>query len=139
MRTAGGTTGKVTKKSQSNIHKQSEKLHREQANSQTASTSEHSFSTQFYLTFPGCAQARLYVLEREQKWVEAYYYSIFHGHFEKSIAFMVRADLAHEVMSLVQTQSAFSWDTQYMPICVELLHNGKTETAIRLSAFCAGN
>jgi len=50
---------------------------------------------------------------------------------------MVRADLAHEVMSLVQTQSAFSWDTQYMPVCVELLHNGKTETAIRLSAFCA--
>jgi hypothetical protein len=50
---------------------------------------------------------------------------------------MVRADLAHEVMSLVQAQSDFSWDTQYMPVCVELLQNGKTENAIRLSAFCA--
>ena len=34
-------------------------------------------------------RARLHVLERAQRWKEAYHYAIFHGHVAKSLAYMV--------------------------------------------------
>lgn len=42
--------------------------------------------------------ARLHVLERAQRWKEAYHYAIFHGHVAKSLAYMVRLSAASSAM-----------------------------------------
>lgn len=81
--------------------------------------------------------ARLRVLERAQRWNEAYHYSIFHGQFVKSIFYMVRASRFPEVIQLVQTQSALVWGAQCLPVCLELVNSGQVEYAVRLAIFCA--
>ena len=53
-------------------------------------------------------KARLHVLERAQRWKEAYHYAIFHGHISKSLSYMVRAGRHADVLQMVNHQRALA-------------------------------
>lgn len=77
------------------------------------------------------------MLERTQRWHEAFHYAMFHGHFAKSLAYMVRAGRSQDVLPMVQRQSALAGGAQCVSVCQELALSGQTDTAVRLSMFCA--
>jgi len=81
--------------------------------------------------------ARLHVLERAQRWNEAYHYSVFHGHYARSLAYMVRANRSQDVLPMVQRQSALAQGAQCVPVCAELVQCGHADSAVRLAMFCA--
>lgn len=82
-------------------------------------------------------RARLHVLERAQRWKEAYNYAIFHGHAAKSLAYMVRAGRYTDVLPMVFRQSALACGGKCVPVCAELAEWGQQEAAIRLALYCA--
>eukprot|EP00960_Hanusia_phi_P071799 767634-Hanusia_phi.AAC.1 len=86
---------------------------------------------------PTLQRARLHVLERAQRWKEAYHYAIFHGHVAKSLAYMARAGRHGDVLPMVFRQSALACGGKCVPVCAELASCNQSDTAIRLSMYCA--
>jgi len=82
-------------------------------------------------------RARLHVLERAQRWKEAYHYAIFHGHVAKSLAYMVRAGRHADVLPMVFQQNALAGGGKCVPVCAELTSCGQADTAVRLAMYCA--
>ncbi len=80
---------------------------------------------------------RLHVLERAQRWKEAYHYAIFHGHVAKSLAYMVRAGRHTDVLRMVFRQSAMAGQAKCVPVCAELDKCNQPDSAIRLAMYCA--
>ena len=66
-------------------------------------------------------RARLHVLERAQRWKEAYHYAIFHGHVAKSLAYMVRAGRQGDVIQMVLRQTGLAGGGKCVPVCTELV------------------
>jgi len=86
---------------------------------------------------PTLQRARLHVLERAQRWKEAYHYAIFHGHVAKSLAYMARAGRHGDVLPMVFRQSALACGGKCVPVCAELASCNQSDTAVRLAMYCA--
>ncbi len=82
-------------------------------------------------------RARLHVLERTQRWQQAFHYAMFHGHMAKSLAYLVRAGRSNDVLPMVQRQTSLASGAQCVPVCAELVQSGHPDTAVRLAMYCA--
>lgn len=81
-------------------------------------------------------RARLHVLERAQRWRKAYHYAIFHGHFSRSLSYMVRAGRHHEILHIMKDR-ARSMSSKCVSVCRELASLGDLNFAYRIGMFCA--
>jgi hypothetical protein len=82
-------------------------------------------------------RARLHVLERAQRWKEAYHYAIFHGHVAKSLAYMVRAGRQADVIQMVLRQTGLAGGGKCVPVCTELVTCNQPGMGMRLALYCA--
>ena len=73
---------------------------------------------------------------RAQRWREAYHYAIFHGHFSRSLSYMVRAGRHYEMLSMLK-ERARSMCSKCVSVCSELAAAGHFNYAYRIAIFCA--